>query len=142
VGDRVAGLIRRAAATRAIDFSQADPFDPSWTRRLWLVLLEIDAAGSREILALRAARQFALLSRTDLTTAGYDSLVRSSAQLIDAFAESLSPSGAPADPNHERNALSQSWIAAFGDPRDPAVAASIAATAASLRAHDVSSRGM
>ena len=133
----------RAAAAGAVDFARADPRDGRWWLRLELVLDALADDALAKVYTLNLDRAVALLARPGLTPESYDRLHDDaeawSAKLKRAYLPwvDLDPAAGREDAIRD---LEAQWVAIWGDPADPAVAARIEATSQYLRRNDRSRR--
>lgn len=124
------------AATRgAVDFTHADPTDRKWNSRLLLALYAIERENVEKIVSLNNARCVALLGNSALTKESFEKL-REESEKLTVRVKSLLMPWVETDKSSGRdgaiNRLTELWIKTWGDPKDPAVAARINATADAL----------
>jgi hypothetical protein len=131
-----------AASRGALDFAAADPRDPRWWARLHLVLRQIERDDLAAIYRLRHERIAGLLA-ADLDDQSFKKQKAASLDLLAEVTRLLRPWE-----NHAGDTLqdalatmSKQWIAAWGNPEDPAVQARIDATEAYLKSLDRSQPG-
>ncbi len=132
----------QAASSGALDFRRADPRSRAWQRRLNIALYSIEKANVARWSEVEAAHAHAMLSRVDLTDDGYEHYQAASARHRQSVRRRLFPWFVEkvVDRGDAAKALERQWIAVWGDPKDPAVAARIEATAQALAAGDRSRR--
>lgn len=141
-GDARGALIRQAAVTGAVDFSRARLTDPRWWIRLNQILDGLSEHNYRERLRFRYDYHLALLS-SGLTTESWIAQKKAALKCFDQLRHSFDPA-IPLDSEEQRDALTKEaeakWMAEFGDPGDPDVAAKIDATAEAILKRGVLAR--
>lgn len=125
-GDRRAALIVQAAARGIVDFSKFDPFDRGWWLRLRLLLNEVESDNLQQMLVVQHRQHTAALEYT----AGkqtFDHHWKHASQILATLTGMYFPwTGAkPLSRKEEYESLRGQWIERFGDPKDPAVQASV-----------------
>jgi hypothetical protein len=126
----------RAAARRAIDFSEADPRDRRWWLRLRLVLDELEADTIAAYHRLHYDYTTAVLGRSDLREDSYRRLTKDAEERLHRIVKVARPWD-DVDPARTREAeidsLRGAWEAEYGAYDAPETQAAIAETVQILR---------
>ena len=126
--DRGAVLTVRAAVRGVIDFSKARLLDPHWWRRSSILIKAVGADDDERLLRDIFNFHLALVSNSGLTD---ESFAKEQSKARDAFYDitgAIRPwegVSAEARKAKEIKDLRQQYIAVFGDPSDPVVAAKL-----------------
>lgn len=135
-GDPRGPLIHRAAASGAIDFAAADLLEARWWRKLWHTLRVLADEADYRVVRAHLDRALPFLSRSDLNDGQAQSSGDAVDRLVEALRDVVKPWAKAAGEASARGAMAsmeESWIRAFGDPKDPAVAARIREAAEALK---------
>jgi hypothetical protein len=132
----------KAAAAGVVDFKEFNPHSiTSWTR-LKIVLNQIDRESHLRVLDMQHRQQLSMLSHPDMTKDSLDNSWKIASELIDDTTDVLFPWRSKDDDDSQQKSvhaqLREAWVSAWGDPKDPKVAAKIKATADWLRRTDQS----
>ena len=134
--DRTAVLTIAAAARKVVDFSKARFRDPQWWRRLRILLEAVASEREIELRETEFRLRLALVGKSDLAPEAKAELAAGLKNDIEALTQLYCPwlDAAAKPTEQELDDLSQTFIHEFGDYRDPAWQAKLAAELAELRA--------
>lgn len=135
VNDRAATLLVQAAVEGVLDFSQAQPFDPKWHRRVQLTLNALERANDRKLKEL-------LLRRTELAVYmgnyegdGRKEMADRADTLYYGIEETFYPNEQDARDDAEKSAIRSdisAWEAQFGAMDDEKTKKKLTAFAAAM----------
>lgn len=128
----------RAATTGAIDFTQADPFDAWWWRRLHWTLEEIEQQHRRHILGAQHMHWVTLLSSGNLKQEGMETAWKNALSMLNRLTGSHFPwfqDQLEADGRSGNETLLEEYRAEFGYPGEPRYEAMVAKLLAQMKAH-------
>ena len=121
-GHRIRQLILRAHVDGVIDFRDTDLLDPSWQKRLLLVLKELVDREKMEILKLIHHRELSKISIPLLTTEGLESSLELAQEALESYVDILVGRGTQDKETRKTQqikTLESAWASQFGDPNDP-----------------------
>lgn len=126
----------RAAASGAIDFSRADPWDKWWWRKTYWILGELARQNNALMHTARHRYWCAMLTRSNLQPSAMEHVHQSCEETLNKIQRTLYPwqAAETGERQSTANALETMWRDTFGDPNDPAVQAEIEKGLAVMRA--------
>jgi hypothetical protein len=125
------------AARGLVNFELADPYNRSWQRKLKILMNAAEAQNLEVAQRLNFEQALSYTSNSALSADSFKAMTQEANQAALSIKKLRFP-WIDFDPKSallkDAAKLSEQWIAAFGDPNDPAVKAQIDATAAWLNA--------
>lgn len=130
----------RAAATGALDFSEADPYDPRWMIKLRLVLAELLRQSSLNFATVLHSHYVNFTTIPRLEEASFTKLRNGANDSLDIVIQQSEPwnkEQAEKATKDKVHAAVQEWEDHYGKLDDPGVQEAIAATVAAVKRHRV-----